>query len=270
MKTMRTITLALAGFVAAMPALAADKPSFVADGQLTICTTAGFPPLTYLDKPEDTRPVGIDIDLSDALGKLWGAEVRFVTSGFDGLLPSLQSGRCDAVISGIYLNAKRRETYDGASYMKSASVIVVAGKTEGIAAPSDLSGKVVAAEAGSYFLEMLDALNKELTAAGKAPVSIQSYESQVAATQQVLIGRADATLSEEAEARVRAAQTSGATRVAYVYPSEFNYGIYIQKNPADLALLRDALAALRAEGAFDAIAKKYNLLTDNFAVDFAS
>ncbi|WP_195174998.1 transporter substrate-binding domain-containing protein [Mesorhizobium sp. INR15] len=245
-------------------------PSFVKDGHITVCTTAGFPPFTYMDKPTDARPVGVDIDVADALAKLWGADITFVVSGFDGLLPSLQAGRCSLVISGIYLSDKRRQSYDGAPYLKSSTVIVAAAGNDTIKTPEDLSGKSLAIEAGTSYADTPDELNKKFKADGKAPVTFQTYESQVAATQQVIIGRADATLTEAAEAGVRIKQTGGQIKVVYTFPSEFKFGIYIQKSPKDLELLRSALKTLSQQGTFEAIAGKYNFPKSGFDVDFDS
>jgi len=247
-----------------------DVPSFIRDGHLTVCTSAGFPPFTYMDKPTDTRPVGVDIDVADALAKLWGADVTFVVSGFDGLLPSLQASRCSLVISGIYLNDKRRQSYDGVPYLKSSTVIVTAATNDAIKSPDDLAGKSLAIEAGTSYADVPDEMNKTFKAQGKALVTFQTYESQVAATQQVMIGRADATLTEAAEAGVRTKQTGDKIKVVYTYPSEFQFGIYIQKSPEDLALLRSALKTLKQQGTFGDIAKKYNFPESGFDVDYGS
>lgn len=247
------------------------KPSFVVDGKLNICTTAGFPPLTYLENPSDTRPVGIDIDIADALAKHWSAtEVKFSTSGFDGLLPSLASGRCDLVISGIYLNDKRRESYDGVPYLKSAAVIVTLATNTDINKPEDLSGKRMALEAGTAYADTPQEMNEQFAKEGRAPVVANTYESQVAAAQQVLIGRADATLTEVAEASVRIKQTSNQLKIAYAYPPDGIYGIYIRKSPDDLKALRAAMKELRKSGRIEAVAKKFNMPVADFGVDYDS
>lgn len=247
------------------------KPSFVSGGKLNICTTAGFPPLTYLENPSDARPVGIDIDLADALAKHWSiTEVKFSTSGFDGLLPSLGSGRCDLVISGIYLNDKRREVHDGVPYLKSAAAIITLATNADIKGPEDLSGKRLALEAGTTFAEMPQKLNEQFTKDGREPVAASTYESQVAAAQQVLIGRADATLTEVAEASVRIKQTNDQLKIAYTYPPEGIYGIYIRRNPDDLKILREAMKELHKSGVIGAIAKKYNMPVADFTVDYDS
>ena len=65
-RTLFAFAAALA--LAASGAEAQTRPSFVADGSLDVCTTAGFAPMTYKRNPGDERPVGFDVELADALG----------------------------------------------------------------------------------------------------------------------------------------------------------------------------------------------------------
>ncbi|QDG94693.1 transporter substrate-binding domain-containing protein (plasmid) [Rhizobium sp. NIBRBAC000502774] len=249
----------------------ASAPGFVSDGKLAVCTSAGFPPLTFKQNAGDARPVGIDIEIADALARLWEAEVTYTTTDFTGLLPALGSGRCGVILSGMYINDERRKTYDGVRYMKSATVIVTKAGNDEITGPESLSGKTVALESGTYYrAERIDPLNKALTAAGKPEALVQDYPAQAAAYQQVLVGRVDATLTEEAEGAYRVASTDEQFRVAYTWESEFTYGIYMRRHADDVFSVRAALKRLHDEGFFAALAKKYGLDPAAFDVDYDS
>lgn len=255
--------------LAAATAAQAAGPGFVADGTVNICTTASFPPLTYKINPGDATPVGIDIEIAEALAKSWGAKTAYTVTEFAGLLPTLGAGRCGLIVSGIYINDERRKTYDGARYMKSATVIVTKADNAEITGPDALSGKTIALEAGTYYKEeRIDPLNKQFAADGKAPIAVQDYPAQQAAYQQVLVGRADATFTEEAEGAFRVAGAKNQLKVIYTWPSDFTYGIYMRKNPDDLAAVRAALKTLHADGFFKTLAGKYGLDPSVFDVDF--
>lgn len=267
----RDVTLSFVATVLLSGVAAADQPSFVTDGNINVCTTAAFPPLTYKADPADARPVGVDIDIIEALADLWDAEVDYTITDFAGLLPTLGSGRCDAIISGIYINETRREVYDGARYMRSATVIVTRADDETVKIPEDLSGKTLALEAGTYYREeRVDPLNKQLSEADSDAVTVQDYPTQQAAYQQVLVGRADATLTEEAEAVFRVASSDNGLRIAYTWQSDFTYGIYVRRNADDFAALKGGLKQLRADGLFEKLAAKYNLDPSVFDVDYDS
>lgn len=266
----RFFILGAAALMGTQAALA-GAPSFVSDGTISVCTTAAFPPLSYKKDPGDAVPSGIDIEIAEALAKSWSAKTAYVITDFAGLLPTLGSGRCGMIVSGIYVNEERRKTYDGVRYMKSATVLVTKADNTEIAAPAALSGRTVALEAGTYYREeRLDPLNKELAATGKPAVVIQNYPAQQGAYQQVLVGRADATLTEEAEGAFRVANAPNQLKIAYTWQSDFTYGIYVARKDGDAAAIKAALKTLREEGFFARLAEKYGLNHTVFDVDYDS
>lgn len=268
---MKSFAIAASAAALMTSAAYADVPSFVSDGQVSVCTTAAFPPLSFKKDPADKAPIGIDIEIADALAKLWGAQTSYVVTEFSGLLPTLGSGRCGMIISGIYINDERRKTYDGARYMKSATVLVTKADNTEISNPDTLSGKTVALEAGTYYREeRIDPLNKELAAAGKALLIAQNYPTQQGAYQQVLVGRVDGTLTEEAEGAYRVAGAKDQLKVAYTWQSDFTYGIYMPKGNGDLDKVQAGLKKLRDDGFFTQLAEKYGLNASAFDVDYDS
>ncbi len=249
----------------------AETPAFAADGELGVCTTAAFPPLSFKEHPADVAPTGIDIEIAEALAGLWSAKVAYTVTEFAGLLPTLAAGRCDVIVSGIYINAKRRETYDGVPYMKSATAMVTKAGSDTIKVPEDLSGKVIALEAGAYYKEeRIGPLNEALAAKGLPPVDVQEYPTQQAAYQQVLVGRVDATVTEEAEGAYRASRSDGALTLPYIWASDFKYGIYSRRDGGDAAAVKAGLKALKEKGFFGDLARKYGLDPALFDVDYDS
>lgn len=242
------------------------KPKFVKDGILTVCTSPNFPPMTYMENPSATRPIGIDIEIADALGKLWQAETRYSTSDFAGLLTSLASGRCGIMISGYYVS-EERTSYDMTGYLQTSAVIVTAGQNAEIRTPDDLSGKSVTIEAGTTIYEdVVNALNETFAKQGRPLVKLSSYPTQPDAAQQVLLGRADATLSDLVEGSVRAKQTGNKLKIAYAYPPEHIFAIYAVKDIDNAAAIKAGLKQLWKDGDLRKIAAKYGISEAAFAV----
>lgn len=264
---MKSITFGVAGlcFVVFQPTCAnaeAHVPGFVRDGKLVVCTNPGNPPMTYMASGSDTRPAGIDIEIADALGKLWNAETSYSTSEFAGLLTSLASGRCGMMISSYYASKDRveRNNFDMAGYLRTSTVIVTDGKNTQIKTPDDLSGKSVTIEAGTTIYEnIVEKLNAKFAEQGRAPARLSSYPSQSAAAEQVLLGRADANLSDLIETSMREKQTGGKVKIAYAFPPEHIFAIYIVKNADNLLAVREGLRQLLKDGTFAKIAAKYGL-----------
>lgn len=241
-------------------ALSADqKPDFVSGGVLKICTSGEFPPMEYYENPGDKDLVGFEIDVMDAIAKRWGAKAEYVVGDFKGLLPSLDSKRCDLVASGIMITPARLEKYDGVPYFSSHVVLVTAASDTETKVPADVSGKIMAIEAGTTYEKTVADLNAELEAAGKEPIQAQTYPSASGVIEQILVGRATATITQDTTAAYRMLQVPGRLAVPYTYAESETYGIYLRKSDGDRQMLKEAIEALQASGEMKAFLKKWNL-----------
>ena len=241
-------------------ALSADqKPDFVSSGVLKVCTSGEFPPMEYYENPGDKDLVGFEIDVMDAIAKRWGAKAEYIVGDFKGLLPSLDSKRCDLVASGIMITPARLEKYDGIPYFGSHVVLVTAASDTETKVPADVSGKIMAIEAGTTYEKTVADLNAELEAAGKEPIQAQTYPSASGVIEQILIGRATATITQDTTAAYRMLQVPGRLAIPYTYEESENYGIYLRKSDGDRQMLKEAIEALQASGEMKAFLKKWNL-----------
>ena len=249
---------AVALFPAGQAAQAADLPSFIQDGVLKICTAGDFPPMQFYKSPEDKEMVGYEIDVVNALAKHWNAKTEYVVSDFKGLLPSLDAQRCGLVASGILILPARLERYDGVGHF-STSVVLVTPANSDIKSPDQLSGQTVAIEAGTNYEKTAAEMNKKFAGEGKPEMVVQTYPGSSGVIEQILIGRAAATITQDTTAAYRGAQVPGRLAVPYVYPDPEVYGLYIRKSPDDLAKLKQALKAIKASGEIGAALSKWNL-----------
>ncbi|WP_415086556.1 ABC transporter substrate-binding protein [Labrys sp. (in: a-proteobacteria)] len=249
---------------------AADVPSFARNGTFKVCTSGEFPPMEFYDKPGDKALVGFEIDVAEALAQQWGAKTDYVVGDFKGLLPSLDSQRCDAVMSGITLRPERLQKYDGIGYFTTSTVMVTAAGDSGTKVPEDFSGKTVAVEAGTTFEPTLAALNATFAKAGRPEAVLQPYPSASAVIQQILVGRAAGTITLDTTAAYRMAQTPGRLQVPYTYPDKEYYAIYLRKDAGDRKAVRAGLEALKAEGRMQDMLKKWNLSPEAVEVDGAA
>ena len=85
------------------------------DGKkLVVAINATFPPFESVK--EGTKDYsGIDIEIAQYIGKKLGKTVEFNDMKFASLVPTLQSGRADMIISGISPTAKRKKWFPSAS-----------------------------------------------------------------------------------------------------------------------------------------------------------
>lgn len=57
-------------------------------------------------------PSGVSVDLAYALGRYLGRPVQIENTNWDGLIPSLQTGKVDVVISSMTITDERQEVVD--------------------------------------------------------------------------------------------------------------------------------------------------------------
>lgn len=74
-------------------------------GVLRVGTAADMPPLNMLDKSGD--PMGLDVDLAKYMARAMGVRLELVIKPFPELLPALEAGDLDMVISGLTITPQR-------------------------------------------------------------------------------------------------------------------------------------------------------------------
>ncbi len=101
---------------------------------------------------------------------------------------------------------------------------------------------------------------REFQAEGKPVMEIQSYPKQTDAIQQLVVGRADATITQDTEAAFRETAQPGQFKIAYTYPDPQTFGIYFQQGSEQLAAaLAETVEAMRDDGTLAEIAETWNL-----------
>lgn len=238
----------------------------IREGEFTVCTDPTYPPLEYFD--EEGEFVGFDVAVARAVAERWGLEARFVETAFSGILPALDAGRCDVAWSGLFVNEERTATFSTVPYQETASVIMVqAGNPSGISSPEDLSGKTVTSQNGSNLLELARQISDDLAAQGEEPSNVQGYDKFNEAIQQLVVGRADAVITQDIDAAFRALTQPGEFEVAYRFPDAETFGVYYRPDNADLgSKLFEVLVQLEQEGELAQLAEQEGMPADGIAV----
>jgi polar amino acid transport system substrate-binding protein len=228
-------------------------------GSFKYCSDPTFPPME--SKTAAGKPTGFDIDMANAVAKLWKVKAKFTETAFPGLLPALASKRCNMVISGIFVTPDRLKQFPAVSYMRTHRALVVeAGNPKGIKGPNDLSGKNVAVQAGTKYEEYLKALNDQFKSSGKAPMDLKSYPGDTDAVGQILVGRADAVLTQDTSGAYQRKQHPGKLAIAYLFPESDAFGIYYRKSDKKLGTaLKTAIKTLKKNGTLKKIATKHQI-----------
>jgi polar amino acid transport system substrate-binding protein len=76
-------------------------------GELAVGTSGTQPPMSAINKKGEL--MGMDVDLSKAMADAMGVKLRFVQMPFAELLPALEAGKVDMVLSGMTITAERNK-----------------------------------------------------------------------------------------------------------------------------------------------------------------
>jgi polar amino acid transport system substrate-binding protein len=218
------------------------------------CTDPTFPPMEYTTT--SGKIIGFDVDMATKLAATWGGTAVASKTAFPGLLAALAAKKCDAVISGIFITPDRTKQAPAVSYMESHRVIIVkAGNPKGIHSPNQLKGLVVAVQTGTKYEQYLQTLK------AKIGFTLQGYPGDNDAVAQVLLGRADAVLTQDTSFAFQAKAHPGKIAVGFTFGAPDHFGIYYRK--ADAATLgvqiHDGIARLKVLGTLKKIALKYKV-----------
>jgi polar amino acid transport system substrate-binding protein len=74
-------------------------------GQLVVGTSGDYPPLTA--KTRDGKLIGLDMDVAAVIAGAMGVKLKTVDMPFDKLLPALEAGKIDMIISCMTMTPKR-------------------------------------------------------------------------------------------------------------------------------------------------------------------
>jgi ABC-type amino acid transport substrate-binding protein len=109
--------------------------------------------------PDGTYVDGYDIKIAQRIAEELGVGFEIVKVDWDGLPPSLTSGKIDLVIAGMTDTAERRETIDFTDpYWSSPLMIVVRrdGQYAGATSLADFSGAKITGQLGTVHYDLVD------------------------------------------------------------------------------------------------------------------
>lgn len=168
-------------------------PKIASAGEINYCTDPSLgPPASYV---EDGKYLGSDIEIGRTAAALMGVSAVFQTISFNTLIPSINSGLCDAYIGGLNNTPERAKQVAFVDYATvGTQFLVPKGNPEKLVSEESLSGHTAAVVLGTTQQADLEAVNVKLTAAGKTPINIKVFQQGTLAVQAVATGQADTSV----------------------------------------------------------------------------
>lgn len=251
-------TTAAAISVSKDSALASMLPADVASsGKLTIAMNNTYAPNEFKD--DNGNAVGWDVDLANAIAAKLGLKTDyFLSDNFDSILPRVTGGQSDIGVSSFTDTTEREQQVDFVNYYN-AGVLWASPKGKSVN-PDDACGLTVAVQTGTYEdTDEVEAKSQACVKAGKAAINKLKYDTQDAATNAVVLGKADA-MSADSPVTLYAVQQSNGKLVADGATFDVApYGIALAKNSALTPVVQKALQSLVDDGTYKKILDKWGV-----------
>jgi polar amino acid transport system substrate-binding protein len=226
------------------------------DGVLSVGSDIAYAPFEFYQVGTEIED-GLDIDMARAIAEELGVEAEFLNTGWDGIIPALQTEDFDVIMSAMTITEERSEEIDFVPYISVGTGIVVpTGNPDNVQELEDLCGLTVAVQVGTIQEQMLDEQNEECD----QPVNIVTFDTNPLAVEDLRTGGADANFSDFPVASEDAAQSGGELEVVEPQIAPEPYGVGIRKGSTELKdAITDAIQAIRDSGEYDQILANWGL-----------
>ncbi|MGL4607507.1 MAG: transporter substrate-binding domain-containing protein [Eubacteriaceae bacterium] len=229
----------------------ASKESATTQEKLMVGMELAYPP--FETKDAQGNPSGVSVDFAKALGESLGKEVVIENIAWDGLIPSLETGKIDLIISSMTITEGRKEIVDFSIPYANSTLAILANKNSGITSVEDLNqpGKKVAVKIGStgdiYAKENLK--NAEIIA----------LADESACVTEVVQGKADGFLYDQLTIYRNNEKNLDTTTAIFIpFQNAEHWGVAVSKeNPELLAEVNTFIEKYKAENGFEKLTEKY-------------
>ncbi|PID28530.1 MAG: amino acid ABC transporter substrate-binding protein [Candidatus Cloacimonadota bacterium] len=211
-----------------------------------------YPPFEMSD--ESGNPVGVSVDFAKELGKYLNCEIEIKNIAWAGLIPALQTGKTDMIISSMTITDERKKAVDFSIPYISAGLTLLLSENSSANTFADLNedGKVVAVKMGT--------IGEEKAKKYLPKAKIHRFEDVSACVMEVAQGKADAFIYDALTVFSNHKKHPETTRINLeaIEGTEGYWGIAVKKGNKELKQKIDEfIADFRKNNGFDPISDKY-------------
>jgi len=229
----------------------AQNPQNEEKEQLIVGMELAYPP--FETKDAEGNPTGISVDFSYDFGDYIGKEVVIENIAWDGLIPALQTGRVDMVISSMTITEAREEVIDFSDPYANAMLALLTNKDSAIQSIDDLNveGRKIAVKTGStgYIYAQNNLTNAEII----------GLPDESACVTEVAQGKADGFIYDQLTIYRNWQNNLETTNAVFIpFQDVEKWGVAVQEGNDELKQqLNDFIAHYTAEGGFEDLTQKY-------------
>ena len=242
---------------------------------IDVASDIPYEPFEYND--ETGLLVGFDVDLGALISQKLGAEVRFNDAVFDTIIPNLEAGTNDIIISSMSDTLERQAKVDFVDYHIGGSQMIVAkGNPENIVDAASLCGKTVIVQNGTIQIDLVGTMSADCEAAGNAAITVTTLPDAPLMENALRAGQGDAVMMDSLVAQGAAAKAGNGEYFEVVNdaaaPNGYDAGFVgiaiLKKDTALRDAIQAALQSLIDDGQYATLLEKWNMASN--AVSSAS
>jgi polar amino acid transport system substrate-binding protein len=220
----------------------------------------GGAPYEFQDPRYPEKVIGFEVDIVEAIGRILGRPTQFVQNQWDGLIPGLERGNYDMVVSGLEITADRAQVINfSRPYYITYEQLAVRSDENTIQSLDNCTGKKVGTLKASLAQRMLEERND---------VKVLSYDGQINAYEDLLNGRLDAVLMDHIIALYNVAPLPD-LKMAGGPIGRLEYGIGFRKNEETLRnQVNGAMEQMISSGELKHILEDWNIWTPTCSAAF--
>jgi len=230
--------------------IACSKTDSSGEAALRIGMDLTYPPFEMLDP--SGRPDGVGVRMAEELARHLGRPLKIVPMEFSGLIPALQTGNIDLVLSSMTATDERRKSIDFSDPYAFTGLAILVAKNSGIQSVEDLKqpGRTIAAKT---------ATTGETWAIQHLPLAKRVvFEDQSACVLEVAQGRADAFIYDQLSIYSYARANPETTRGLLKPFVEESWALAIAKGNDGLrGEVNGFIAAFRERRGFEELGERY-------------
>lgn len=220
------------------------------DATLVVGMELKYPPFEMTDA--DGEPAGISVDLARSLGDYLHRPVRIENMPFDGLIPSLKTGKIDLIISSMTATPERAKSLAFSEPYLTTGLALLVGRNSPVQTVAELDrpGRTVVVKQGTTGQLYADAH------LGQARVLVLAEET--AGVLEVAQGKADAFIYDQMSVFNNARKYPDQTRAILAPFQRESWAVGLRQGDDALREKVNAfIAGFRQQGGFERLAEKY-------------
>lgn len=215
-----------------------------------------YPP--FADQDASGNRTGFEIELGNAICKAMNETCVWTPIAWDGIIPALNAKKIDAIFASMSITEKRMKVINFSEKYYNTPAALVAPKSASLdGSPDSVKGKIVAVQVSTTHADYAKKYFSDTAS------EVKTYQAFDEHNNDLVAGRVDAVVGDSLAFADFLASDAGKTFEIKAFLNDEavfgkGVGVGLRKSDEDLrAKFNEAIAKVRADGTYDAIAKKY-------------